>query len=144
MILTDYEIEALLLSLKIAGIAVSFSLPIGILLAWLLARCDFKGKSILDGIIHLPLVLPPVVIGYLLLISMGRQGIIGKWLYEWFGLTFSFNWKGAALASAIVALPLMVRAIRLALESVDQKLEQAARTLGASRFKVFFLLSRFL
>ena len=137
MILTDYEVEALLLSLKIAGIAVSFSLPIGILLAWLLARCEFKGKAILDGLIHLPLVLPPVVIGYLLLISMGRQGIIGKWLYELFGLSFSFNWKGAALASAIVALPLMVRAIRLALESVDQKLEQAARTLGASRCKVF-------
>ncbi|RYU47592.1 molybdate ABC transporter permease subunit [Aliivibrio finisterrensis] len=137
MILTDYEVEALLLSLKIAGIAVSFSLPIGILLAWVLARCEFKGKGLLDGLIHLPLVLPPVVIGYLLLISMGRQGVIGKWLYELFGLTFSFNWKGAALASAIVALPLMVRAIRLALESVDQKLEQAARTLGASRSKVF-------
>lgn len=137
MILTDYEVEALLLSLKIAGIAVGFSLPIGILLAWVLARCEFKGKAILDGLIHLPLVLPPVVIGYLLLISMGRQGVIGKWLYELFGLTFSFNWKGAALASAIVALPLMVRAIRLALESVDQKLEQAARTLGASRSKVF-------
>ncbi len=137
MILTNYEVAALLLSLKIASVAVIFSLPIGILLAWILARCEFKGKAMLDGLVHLPLVLPPVVIGYLLLITMGRQGVVGKYLYDLFGLTFSFNWKGAALASAIVALPLMVRAIRLAIESVDQKLEQAARTLGADRLKVF-------
>lgn len=141
MLLTDYEIEALLLSLKIAAVSVSFSLPIGILLAWVLARRQFPGKSILDSVIHLPLVLPPVVIGYLLLIMMGRQGVIGKWLYQNFDISFSFNWKGAALASAVVALPLMVRAIRLALEGVDTKLEQAARTLGASPIKVFFTIT---
>lgn len=141
MLLTDYEIEALLLSLKIAAVSVSFSLPIGILLAWVLARRQFPGKSILDSVIHLPLVLPPVVIGYLLLIMMGRQGVIGKWLYQHFEISFSFNWKGAALASAVVALPLMVRAIRLALEGVDTKLEQAARTLGASPLKVFFTIT---
>lgn len=139
--LTDYELTALLLSLKIAGVAIVFSLPMGILLAWLLARKQFIGKSVLDGIIHLPLVLPPVVIGYLLLISMGRQGFLGKYLYEWFGFTFSFSWRGATLAVAVVSFPLMVRSIRLAIEGVDQKLEQAARTLGATPFKVFFTIT---
>ncbi|HIF9293960.1 TPA: molybdate ABC transporter permease subunit [Photobacterium damselae] len=139
--LTDYELTALLLSLKIAGVAIVFSLPMGIFLAWLLARKQFIGKSILDGIIHLPLVLPPVVIGYLLLISMGRQGFLGKYLYEWFGFTFSFSWRGAALAVAVVSFPLMVRSIRLAIEGVDQKLEQAARTLGATPLKVFFTIT---
>ena len=131
--LTDYELQALLLSLKISGVAVLVSLPLGILCAWLLARCQFHGKAILDGIVHLPLVLPPVVIGYLLLTLMGRQGIIGRVLYDWFGLTFSFSWRGAVIAVAVVSFPLMVRSIRLALEGVDLKLEQAARTLGASR-----------
>jgi molybdate transport system permease protein len=140
-VLTEYELQALLLSLKIAGIAVLFSLPFGILCAWVLARCQFIGKSMLDGLIHLPLVLPPVVIGYVLLLTMGRQGVIGKWLYEWFGLTFSFSWRGAALAVAVVSFPLMVRSIRLGLESVDIKLEQAARTLGASPLKVFFTIT---
>ncbi|EAS44097.1 molybdate ABC transporter permease subunit [Photobacterium profundum] len=139
--LTEYELQALLLSLKIAGIAVLFSLPFGILCAWVLARCQFIGKSMLDGLIHLPLVLPPVVIGYVLLLTMGRQGVIGKWLYEWFGLTFSFSWRGAALAVAVVSFPLMVRSIRLGLESVDIKLEQAARTLGASPLKIFFTIT---
>ncbi|OAN11194.1 molybdate ABC transporter permease [Photobacterium jeanii] len=139
--LTEYEIQALLLSLKISGVAVLCSLPLGILCAWLLARCQFVGKSILDGIIHLPLVLPPVVIGYLLLVMMGRQGVIGQWLYQWFGLTLSFSWRGAALAVAVVAFPLMVRSIRLSLESVDAKLEQAARTLGASPLKVFLTIT---
>jgi molybdate transport system permease protein len=140
-VLTEYELQALLLSLKIAGIAVLFSLPFGILCAWVLARCQFIGKSMLDGLIHLPLVLPPVVIGYVLLLTMGRQGVLGKWLYEWFGLTFSFSWRGAALAVAVVSFPLMVRSIRLGLESVDIKLEQAARTLGASPLKVFFTIT---
>jgi molybdate transport system permease protein len=140
-VLTEYELQALLLSLKIAGIAVLFSLPFGILCAWVLARCQFIGKSMLDGLIHLPLVLPPVVIGYVLLLTMGRQGVVGKWLYEWFGLTFSFSWRGAALAVAVVSFPLMVRSIRLGLESVDIKLEQAARTLGASPLKVFFTIT---
>ncbi|OLQ74056.1 molybdate ABC transporter permease [Photobacterium proteolyticum] len=139
--LTDYELQALLLSLKISGVAVMVSLPLGILCAWLLARCRFYGKAILDGIVHLPLVLPPVVIGYLLLTLMGRNGVIGKALYEWFGLTFSFSWRGAVIAVAVVSFPLMVRSIRLALESVDPKLEQAARTLGANPLKVFLTIT---
>lgn len=101
----------------------------------------FSGKSLLDSLIHLPLVLPPVVVGYLLLISMGRKGIIGEWLYNWFGFSFTFSWRGAALAAAVVAFPLMVRAIRLALEAVDMRLEQAARTLGASPLRVFFTIT---
>lgn len=139
--LSEYEISALILSLKISSIAVLFSLPPGIVLAWLLARHQFPGKSLLDGLIHLPLVLPPVVIGYLLLVGMGRQGVIGSWLYEWFGWSFSFSWRGAALAAAIVAFPLLVRAIRLSLETVDRKLEQAARTLGASPLRVFLTIT---
>ncbi|WEM45540.1 molybdate ABC transporter permease subunit (plasmid) [Photobacterium sp. DA100] len=139
--LTEYEVQALMLSLKIASVAVVVSLPFGVVCAWLLARCQFVGKSLLDGLVHLPLVLPPVVIGYLLLVVMGRQGIIGKVLYEWFGLTFSFSWRGAVLAVAVVSFPLMVRSIRLALEGVDHKLEQAARTLGASPLKVFFTIT---
>ncbi|KLU15169.1 MULTISPECIES: molybdate ABC transporter permease subunit [Xenorhabdus] len=139
--LSEYEWQAILLSLKISVIAVLFSLPFGILMAWMLARCQFVGKSLLDSIIHLPLVLPPVVVGYLLLISMGRRGIIGEFLYDWLGVSFAFNWTGAALASAVVAFPLMVRAIRLSLESIDRRLEQAARTLGAGSLKVFFTIT---
>ncbi|SFN48915.1 molybdate ABC transporter permease subunit [Xenorhabdus japonica] len=139
--LSEYEWQAILLSLKISGIAVLFSLPFGILMAWMLARCQFFGKSLLDSIIHLPLVLPPVVVGYLLLISMGRRGVIGEFLYDWLGVSFVFNWIGAALASAVVAFPLMVRAIRLSLESIDRRLEQAARTLGANSLKVFFTIT---
>ncbi|MDD1792137.1 molybdate ABC transporter permease subunit [Enterovibrio makurazakiensis] len=141
MLLTPIEWEALLLSLKISVVAVSASLPLGIAMAWVLARKQFAGKAIVDGIIHLPLVLPPVVIGYLLLIVMGRRGAVGQWLYETFGVSFSFSWKGAALASAVVAFPLLVRAIRLSLELVDQRLEQAARTLGASSWRVFFTIT---
>ncbi|MGL9721564.1 molybdate ABC transporter permease subunit [Symbiopectobacterium sp.] len=141
MMLTDYEWQAIELSLKVSITAVIFSLPLGILAAWVLVRCRFPGKSLLDSIIHLPLVLPPVVIGYLLLIGMGRKGIIGQWLYEWFGLSFSFSWRGAALASAVIAFPLMVRAIRLALEAVDTRLELAARTLGANPWRVFFTIT---
>ncbi|WP_392562883.1 molybdate ABC transporter permease subunit [Orbus sturtevantii] len=137
MILTEYEWQVLLLSLKIASVAIIFSLPVAILVAWLLARCQFWGKSLFDSIIHLPLVLPPVALGYLLLITMGRRGIIGKWLYDTIGLNFSFNWQGAALASAIVAFPLVVRSIRLAIESIDSRLENVARTLGANRLRVF-------
>ena len=130
--LNEYEWQAVILSLKVSTVAVAASLPFGILMAWVLVRCRFPGKSLLDSLIHLPLVLPPVVVGYLLLISMGRKGIIGEWLYNWFGFSFTFSWRGAALAAAVVAFPLMVRAIRLALEAVDMRLEQAARTLGAS------------
>ena len=107
----------------------------------MLARKQFIGKGLLDSLIHLPLVLPPVVIGYLLLVLMGRQGILGAWLAEHFGLVFSFSWKGATLACIVVALPLMVRSIRLSLESVDTKLEQAAATLGASSWRVFMTIT---
>lgn len=139
--LTEYEISALLLSLKVSSVAVLFSLPLGILIAWILSRTEFPGKSLLDGLVHLPLVLPPVVVGYLLLISMGKQGVIGSWLFAWFGLSFSFSWQGAALAAAVVSFPLLVRAIRLSLDAVDTKLEQAARTLGAGRIKVFLTIT---
>ncbi|URQ61918.1 molybdate ABC transporter permease subunit [Pantoea alhagi] len=141
MILSDVEWQAVELSLKVSAIAVLFSLPFGILLAWVLARREFRGKALLDSLIHLPLVLPPVVVGYLLLLSLGRRGWLGAWLYDWFGISFAFSWRGAALAAAVVALPLMVRAIRLALEAVDPKLEQAARTLGAGRWRVFFTIT---
>ncbi len=139
--LSDYELTALLLSLKVAVVAVLWLLPIGVFLGWLLARKEFTGKSTLDSIVHLPLVLPPVVIGYLLLVSMGRRGVIGSWLYDWFGISFSFSWRGAVLACVVVSLPLMVRAIRLSIESIDLKLEQAAKTLGASPVKVFFTIT---
>ncbi|USH04233.1 molybdate ABC transporter permease subunit [Grimontia kaedaensis] len=141
MLLTPVEWEALALSLKISLVAVAASLPLGIATAWLLARKEFAGKSLLDGFIHLPLVLPPVVIGYLLLVVMGRRGAVGSWLYDTFGVSFSFSWKGAALASAVVAFPLLVRAVRLSIELVDKKLEQAARTLGASPWRVFFTIT---
>lgn len=139
--MSEFEIQALLLSLKIASIAVLGLIPVGIFLAWILAKKQFFGKQLLDSVIHLPLILPPVVIGYLLLVVMGRQGVIGAFLADTFGISFSFSWRGAALASAVVALPLMVRAIRLSLENVDIKLEQAARTLGASSMRVFFTIT---
>ena len=139
--LSDYEYQALLLSLKVAGFAILWLVPIGIALAWLLAKKQFIGKGLLESLVHLPLVLPPVVIGYLLLVVMGRQGVIGSWLNDAFGLVFSFSWKGASLACIVVALPLMVRSIRLSLENVDSKLEEAAATLGASPLKVFFTIT---
>ncbi|MDR3431357.1 MAG: molybdate ABC transporter permease subunit [Rouxiella aceris] len=141
MILSEYEWQAVILSLRIASLAVIGSLPLGILTAWVLVRCRFPGKSLFDSIIHLPLVLPPVVIGYLLLVIMGRKGWIGEWLYDWFGFSVSFSWKGAVLASAVMAFPLMVRAIRQSLEAIDLRLEQAAKTLGASTWKVFFTIT---
>jgi molybdate transport system permease protein len=120
---------------------VAVSLPIGILAAWVLARLRFPGKNILDGLVHLPLVLPPVVTGYLLLVMLGRKGIIGAWLYQHTGISFAFNWKGAVLASAVMAFPLLVRAVRLSVENVDQGLEAAARTLGAGPLRVFFTVT---
>lgn len=141
MILSDPEWQAVILSLKVSSVAVLCSLPLGIVVAWVLVRCRFPGKALLDSIIHLPLVLPPVVVGYLLLIGLGRRGIVGEYLYDWFGFSFAFSWRGAALASAVIAFPLMVRAIRLALEAVDVRLEQAARTLGAGRWRVFFTIT---
>lgn len=139
--MTELEYQALMLSLKVGAYAVVWLIPLGVALAWLLSRKEFIGKSILDSLIHLPLVLPPVVIGYLLLISLGRQGILGDWLFEHFGLVFSFNWKGAVIACIVVALPLMVRSVRLSLDNVDPKLEHAASTLGASPLKVFLTIT---
>ncbi|OCG44217.1 molybdate ABC transporter permease [Gilliamella sp. Choc5-1] len=141
MLLNEFEWQTLLLSLKIAFAAIGFSLPIGILTAWVLARCQFWGKSLFDSIVHLPLVLPPVVLGYLLLITMGKHGVIGGWLNNHFNISFSFNWQGAALASAVVAFPLMVRSIRLAIESIDIRLENVAKTLGACRWRVFMTIT---
>ena len=139
--LTPVEFEALRLSLWISGWAVLASLGPGVLIAWILARKQFPGKALLDGLVHLPLVLPPVVTGYVLLLLMGRRGIVGSWLYETTGLAFAFNWKGAAMASGIMAFPLLVRAVRLSIESVDQGLEQAARTLGAGPIDLFFTVT---
>ena len=139
--LTGVEAEALRLSLWISFWAVAASLPFGILAAWVLARWRFPGKHLLDGLIHLPLVLPPVVTGYLLLVMLGRRGVVGAFLHDRLGITFAFNWKGAALAAAVMAFPLLVRAVRLSLESVDKGLEQAARTLGAGPLRVFFTVT---
>jgi molybdate transport system permease protein len=139
--LTPLEIEALSLSLKVALWSVVASLPFGLVVAWLLGRREFFGKTLLDGLVHLPLVLPPVVVGYLLLLLFGRHGPLGSWLYESFGITLAFTWEGAALAAAVMAFPLMVRAMRLSIEAVDQKLETAARTLGATRANVFLTVT---
>lgn len=135
------ELNAIYLSLKVATIAILFALPVAIFIAWILSRKQFWGKQLLNGIVHLPLVLPPIVIGYLLLIVMAKRGAIGQYLWEWFGFSFSFSWRGAVLASAVMAFPLMVRSIKQAFDAIDPKLEQAARTLGASPLKVFFTLN---
>ncbi|MFZ7125652.1 MAG: molybdate ABC transporter permease subunit [Desulfobacterales bacterium] len=140
-VLSPAEIEALRLSLWVSGWAVAGSLPIGILVAWMLARLEFPGKSLVDGLIHLPLVLPPVVVGYLLLVGFGRKGIIGAWLFKATGLSLAFNWKGAAVAAAVMAFPLMVRAVRLSIEGVDRGVEAAARTLGAGPLRVFLTVT---
>jgi molybdate transport system permease protein len=139
--LTPVEIDALRISLQVAAAAVAASLPLAIAVAWLLARTSFPGKALIDAIVHLPLVLPPVVIGYVLLVLLGTQGPIGSWLYETLGLRLIFTRWGAAVAAAVMSFPLMVRAIRLALEAVDRGLESAARTLGASRLDVFFSIT---
>ena len=139
--LSDVEIEALVLSLRVAFWAMACSLPLGFAAAWVLARCQFPGKSIFDVIIHLPLVVPPVVVGYLLLVLLGRQGPLGGWLHDVFGITVAFTWKGAAVAAAVMAFPLVVRAIRLSIEAVDRRLESAARTLGAGPVGVFFTVT---
>ena len=129
------------LSLKVGGVAVLACLPLAFALAWLLARRAFPGRVLLDGIVHLPLVLPPVVTGWLLLIAFGPMGPAGRWLESWFGVTLMFRWTGAALAAAIMALPLMVRAMRLSIEGIDRRLEGAARTLGAGRWHCFWTIS---
>ncbi|MFM2130400.1 MAG: molybdenum transporter permease [Pseudomonadota bacterium] len=139
--LSALEREALALSLRVALWCVAISLPFGVLCAWVLARCAFPGKSLLDGVIHLPLVLPPVVVGYALLMLFGRQGPLGSWLSAVFGVEIAFTWKGAVVASAVMAFPLLVRAIRLSIEAVDPGLEAAARTLGAGRWGVLFTVT---
>jgi molybdate transport system permease protein len=136
-LLTPIEIEALSLSLRVSFWAMVWSLPVGVAAAWLLARTEFPGKTLVDVLIHLPLVLPPVVVGYLLLLLLGTQGPLGALLQEWLGVTVAFTWKGAAVAAAVMAFPLMVRAIRLSFEAVDRRLEAAARTLGAGPVTVF-------
>jgi len=139
--LTPDETAAVLLSLKVAFWSVMISLPLGYAAAWMLARWHFPGKILVDAFIHLPLVLPPVVIGFMLLATFGLNGAVGGWLYDWFGITFAFRWTGAALASAIMGFPLMVRAIRLSLTNIDPRLEIAARTLGASPLRAFFTIT---
>lgn len=137
-LLSPEEVQAVRLSLQVALTAVAASLPFGVALGWLLARRDFLGKAVLETLLNLPLVLPPVVTGYLLLVTFGRRGWLGRHLDRWLGLQLVFDWKGAALASAVVAFPLMVRAIRLAFAAVDPRLEQASRTLGAGWLATFF------
>jgi molybdate transport system permease protein len=139
--LTPDEATALVLSLKIAFWATAASLPLGIAVAFLLARGRFWGRSVLNGLVHLPLVLPPVVTGYLLLIGFGRKGPIGQALESCCGIVLSFRWTGAALAAAVMAFPLMVRAVRLSIEAVDRRLEQAASTLGAPPWWVFLSIT---
>jgi molybdate transport system permease protein len=135
--LTPDEWRAVALSLRVSFWATVVSLPIGIAVAYVLARYRFWGRQLLNGLVHLPLILPPVVTGYLLLLTFGRKGAVGAFLDQAFGLVFAFRWTGAALAAAVMAFPLMVRAIRMAIEAVDPRLEAAAGTLGASRAWVF-------
>jgi molybdate transport system permease protein len=139
--LTPAEWEVVQLSLKVAFWSVLCSLPLAVAVAMLLARCNFPGKSVFDAVVHLPLVLPPVVIGYFLLLLLGRRGPVGAFLDENFGIIVAFRWTGAAIAAGIMGFPLMVRAIRLSVEAVDNGLEAAARTLGATRWRVFFTVT---
>jgi len=135
--LTPEEFAIIVLSLKVSGVAIAAVLPLAFALAWLLARGRFPGKLLLDALVHLPLVVPPVVTGWLLLLAFGKSGPVGQVLEQWFGVTLIFRWTGAALAAAVMALPLMVRAIRLSLENVDPRLEGVARTLGAGPWRTF-------
>jgi molybdate transport system permease protein len=137
MSLTAEEWEILQLSLRVSFLSVLVSLPLAIAIAYLLARASFPGKTLFDAVVHLPLVLPPVVVGYFLLLLFGRRGPLGGLLEEWFGVVVAFRWTGAALAAGIMGFPLMVRAIRLSFESIDRKLEAAASTLGAGHIAVF-------
>lgn len=140
-VLTNPEIEALTLSVKVATFcALLISVP-AIAVAWLLAKKNFFGKSLLDGLVHIPLILPPVVPGFLLLMLLGNNGLIGKWLHNTFGITVAFTWIGAVIASAVMAFPLMVRSSRLAIAQVDPKLEKAAQGLGASKLRAFFTIT---
>src|SRR5438876_3487524 len=135
--LNSEELGIVVLSLKVALASVAFSLPLAIAAAYVLARFDFAGKTLLDALVHLPLVLPPVVVGFALLLLFGKRGVLGAWLDHWLGIVFAFRWTGAALASAIMGFPLMVRAIRLSIAAIDRRFETVARTLGGSRAWVF-------
>lgn len=139
--LSPEELSALRLSVKVAMWCMLGSLLPGIFMGWLLAKKEFPGKALLDALVHLPMVLPPVVPGYLLLVLFGGQGLLGRWLEQWLGIAFAFNWKGAVLASAVMGFPLMVQPVRLAMQLVDTRLEGAARTLGASPLGVFFTVT---
>jgi len=139
--LSPEELSALLLSIKISVWATFIIAPLAIFTGWLLARKSFPGKGVFDALIHLPLVLPPVVPGYLLLLLFGRRGPLGRVLDACCGITLGFSWKGAALASALMAFPLMVRSVRLSVSLIDIRLESAARTLGASALSVFFAIT---
>jgi len=139
--MTDIEREALSISLSVATVAVLVTLPVALGFAWALARGRFPGKTLLEAIVNLPLVLPPVVIGYALLVTFGRNGPVGRWLHQTLDLQFVFTFRGAVLAAAVMGLPLVVRAMRQALEAVDRGLEAAARTLGASPARVFWTVT---
>lgn len=139
--LSDTELDALLLSLSVAARSVAFSLPIAIVVAWVLSRARFAGRTLFDAFVHLPLVLPPVVVGYLLLLLFGVRGPLGGWLYDTFGIRLAFTSAGAALATAVMSFPLVVRSVRLSLEGVDRGLEDAARTLGAGPVDRFFSIT---
>lgn len=140
-VLTHAEIEALSLSIKVAAVCTLLIIVPAILVAWLLAKKEFFGKSLLDGLVHIPLILPPVVPGFLLLMLLGSQGLVGHWLKQHFGITIAFTWLGAAIASAVMGFPLMVRSTRLAMSQIDRKLELAAQSLGASPWRVFFTIT---
>ena len=135
--LTPEEWEVVALSVKVGAVATIAALPLAYGLAWLLARGRFPGKLLLDAVVHLPLVLPPVVTGWALLVAFGHTGLLGRWLVDWFGASVMFRWTGAAIAAGVMALPLMVRSMRLSIEAVDRRLEGAARTLGAGRWRAF-------
>lgn len=140
-VLSHAEIQTLVLSVKVATFCTLLICVPATAVAWLLAKKEFVGKSLLDGLVHIPLILPPVVPGFLLLLLFGNQGLIGKWLHETFGITIAFTWFGAVIASAVMAFPLIVRSIRLAISQVDAKLEVAAQSLGAHPFKVFLTIT---
>jgi len=141
MLLSAEELAIVLLSMKVALWSVIISVPLGLTAAHVLSRHNFPGKSLLDAIVHLPLVLPPVVVGYGLLMLLGRQGPLGAWLHDWLGVTVAFRWSGAAIACAVMSFPLMVRAMRLSMEAIDPKLEAAAQTLGAGRLGVLLTIT---
>jgi len=136
-LLTPEEWSAVELSLRVSIVAVAVMLIPGVALGWLLARCRFPGRTLLDALIHLPLVLPPVVVGYVLLVLLGRRGVLGGWLHDSLGLDIAFTWKAAAIASAVISFPLLVRPVRLAMELADVRYEQSARTLGAGPWRTF-------